>query len=149
MLALQGHQSVGQNIEIYWPLDQVHYTAKITSYDPAELQHMVQDDADGVREFLCLWNEDIKAIGDVKESGRSAPSKAREGNSGTRREKKEEEEEEEEDRRSSPARRRGGGGGGGRGLAGRGDAGAGRRGAQAARPPRGPDAEAALLMGLQ
>ena len=148
MLALQGHQSVGQNIEIYWPLDQVHYTAKITSYDPAELQHMVQYDADGVREFLCLWNEDIKAIGDVKESGRSAPSKAREGKAYE--EKKEEEEEEEE------GGEEGGGGGGegaeaaGAGAGDGGDAGAGAEGGEAkGADAEGEDAEAALLMGLQ
>jgi hypothetical protein len=41
MLALQGPASVGHTIEIYWPLDQVHYSARITSYDPVELQHMV------------------------------------------------------------------------------------------------------------
>ena len=55
MLALQGAGSVGTDIEIYWPLDEVHYVARVTSYDPAELQHMVTYEADGVREFLCLW----------------------------------------------------------------------------------------------
>ena len=54
MLALQGAGSVGTDIEIYWPLDEVHYVARVTSYDPAELQHMVTYEADGVREFLCL-----------------------------------------------------------------------------------------------
>ena len=34
--------------------------ARVTSYDPAELQHMVTYEADGVREFLCLWKEDVK-----------------------------------------------------------------------------------------
>ncbi len=144
MLALQGHQSVGQNIEIYWPLDQVHYTAKITSYDPAELQHMVQYDADGVREFLCLWNEDIKAIGDVKESGRSAPSKAREGKAYE--EKKEEEEEEEGGEGGEGAETAGAQAGAGDG----GDAGAGVEGGEAkGADAEGEDAEAALLMGLQ
>ena len=62
MLALQGGASVGNNIEIYWPLDEVHYVAQVTSYDPSELQHMVTYEADGVREFLCLWKEDVKVL---------------------------------------------------------------------------------------
>jgi len=62
MLTLQGEASVGHVIEIFWPLDDVHYGAKITSYDPVEMQHMVMYDADGVREYLCLWNEDVKVL---------------------------------------------------------------------------------------
>ena len=62
MLALQGTSSVGNDIEIYWPLDEVHYVARVTSYDPSELQHMVTYEADGVREFLCLWKEDVKVL---------------------------------------------------------------------------------------
>ena len=62
MLRAAGAASVGHNIEIYWPLDHVHYTARVTSYDPVELQHMVMYEADGVREFLCLWNEDVKVL---------------------------------------------------------------------------------------
>jgi len=62
MLTLQGEASVGHVIEIFWPLDDVHYGAKITSYDPVEMQHMVMYDADGVREYLCLWTEDVKVL---------------------------------------------------------------------------------------
>ena len=62
MLSLQGAASVGVDIEIYWPLDEVHYVARVTSYDPKELQHMVTYEADGVREFLCLWKEDVKVL---------------------------------------------------------------------------------------
>ena len=62
MLTLQGEASVGHVIEIFWPLDDVHYGAKITSYDPVEMQHMVMYDEDGVREYLCLWNEDVKVL---------------------------------------------------------------------------------------
>jgi hypothetical protein len=42
MLTLQGNASVGHTIEIYWPLDKVHYSARIISYDPVELRHMVR-----------------------------------------------------------------------------------------------------------
>ena len=65
--ALQGAGSVGTDIEIYWPLDEVHYVARVTSYDPAELQHMVTYEADGVREFLCLWKEDVKVLDGTEE----------------------------------------------------------------------------------
>jgi uncharacterized membrane protein YgcG len=77
MLALQGPASVGHSIEIYWPLDQVHYRATITSYDPVELQHMVMYEADGVREFLCLWNEDVKVLDGPAMGERPAPSAPR------------------------------------------------------------------------
>ena len=81
MLALQGAGSVGNDIEIYWPLDEVHYVARVTSYDPAELQHMVTYEADGVREFLCLWKEDVKVLDGTEErhakSGADAPSAPR------------------------------------------------------------------------
>ena len=81
MLALQGAGSVGTDIEIYWPLDEVHYVARVTSYDPAELQHMVTYEADGVREFLCLWKEDVKVLDGTEErhakSGADAPSAPR------------------------------------------------------------------------
>ena len=80
MLALQGAGSVGTDIEIYWPLDEVHYVARVTSYDPAELQHMVTYEADGVREFLCLWKEDVKVLDGTEErhakSGADAPLRA-------------------------------------------------------------------------
>ena len=77
MLALQGAASVGHNIEIYWPLDHVHYTARVTSYDPVELQHMVMYEADGVREFLCLWNEDVKVLDGPTPGEGPAPSAPR------------------------------------------------------------------------
>lgn len=77
MLALQGAASVGNTIEIYWPLDHVHYTARVTSYDPVELQHMVMYEADGVREFLCLWNEDVKVLDGPTPGEGPAPSAPR------------------------------------------------------------------------
>ena len=77
MLALQGEGSVGTAIEIYWPLDQVHYGASIVSFDAVELQHMVQYEADGVREFLCLWNEDVKVVSGDGAAGGAAPSAPR------------------------------------------------------------------------
>ena len=81
MLALQGAASVGNDIEIYWPLDDTHYVARVTSYDPSELQHMVTYEADGVREFLCLWKEDVKVLDGTEErnkaGGVEAPSAPR------------------------------------------------------------------------
>lgn len=81
MLALQGAASVGNDIEIYWPLDDTHYVARVTSYDPSELQHMVTYEADGVREFLCLWKEDVKVLDGTEERNKQgvveAPSAPR------------------------------------------------------------------------
>ena len=81
MLALQGAASVGNDIEIYWPLDDTHYVARVTSYDPRELQHMVTYEADGVREFLCLWKEDVKVLDGTEERNKQgvveAPSAPR------------------------------------------------------------------------
>jgi hypothetical protein len=130
MLALQGAASVGNDIEIYWPLDDTHYVARVTSYDPSELQHMVTYEADGVREFLCLWKEDVKVLDGTEErnkaGGVEAPSAPRAAHAvaGEGAEKKN-------------VNAAGGGGGDA--------AGDDARGADASAD----DADAALLMGLQ
>ena len=61
-LTLQGDGCVGRHIGIYWPLDECHYPARILSFDPYELRHMVMYDADGVKEYLNLWREDIRLV---------------------------------------------------------------------------------------
>ena len=128
MLALQGAGSVGTDIEIYWPLDEVHYVARVTSYDPAELQHMVTYEADGVREFLCLWKEDVKVLDGTEErhakSGADAPSAPRAAHAIAG------------EAAEAPAAASGGAGGAG-GASARADA------------EQSEDADAALLMGLQ
>ena len=94
----------------------------------AELQHMVTYEADGVREFLCLWKEDVKVLDGTEErhakSGADAPSAPRAAHAVAG------------EAAEAPAAASGGAGGAG-GASARADA------------EQSEDADAALLMGLQ